>query len=49
MADAKLVRGTIGGAKVQVTEEKAELLGDQFQPEAKATAKKAASSSKSSK
>lgn len=39
----KLVRGTVAGATVQVTEEKAALLGAAFEPE-KATAKKASSS-----
>lgn len=47
MADVKLVRGTIGGAKVETTEENAERLGSAFEPE-KSTAKKA-SSSKSEK
>lgn len=45
MADKpKLVRGTIGGATVQTTEENAARLGAQFEPEKKASAKKATSS-----
>ena len=50
MADKEpqLVRGTIGGVTVQVSEETAEALGSDFEQE-KATARKAASSSKSSK
>ncbi len=48
MADKpKLVRGTVAGATVQTTEENAERLGAQFEPE-KASAKKS-TSSKSSK
>ncbi len=44
MADKpKLVRGTVGGATVEVSEEKAERMGAQFTPE-KTPAKKAASS-----
>ena len=46
MADPKVVRGTLDGVTVQVTEETAELLGSAFEQE-KTTAKKA-SSSKSS-
>jgi hypothetical protein len=46
MADKpKLVRGTVAGATVQTTEENAEQLGAQFEPE-KAPAKKATSSKK---
>lgn len=49
MADVKLVRGTLRGAKVETTEENAERLGSDFTPEIKAPPKKAAASSKSSK
>lgn len=38
----KTVRGTIGGATVETTEENAARLGAQFEPEKKAPAKKAA-------
>lgn len=48
MADVKLVRGTLGGATVETSEENAGRLGAAFEPEKKATAKKA-SSSKSEK
>lgn len=48
MADRpKTVRGTLRGATVETTEENAERLGSDFQPE-KAPAKKAASSKKDS-
>ena len=46
MADPKVVRGTLAGVTVQVSEDTADLLGSAFEPE-KTTAKKA-SSSKSS-
>ena len=44
MADVKVVRGTLYGAKVQTTAENAERLGSAFTPE-KAPAKKAAAKS----
>ena len=47
MAESKVVRGTLGGATVEITQKKADRLGSAFEPE-KTTAKKA-SSSKSSK
>ena len=49
MADVKTVRGTLHGATVETSEANAERLGSDFQPEKKAPAKKAASSSKSEK
>ena len=45
MADVKTVRGVIGGAVVQTTEENAKRLGSTFEPESKTASK---SSSKSS-
>lgn len=47
MADVKTVRGTLHGATVETSEENAERLGSDFQPEVKASAKKAASPKKS--
>ena len=44
MADVKVVRGTIAGVTVETSEENAERLGSTFEPEKKATAKKASSS-----
>lgn len=49
MADMKTVRGTIGGATVETSEENALRLGSTFKPEKKAPVKTSASSSKSSK
>lgn len=43
MADAKVVRGTLGGVAVQTSEANAERLGTAFEPE-KAPAKKSTSS-----
>ena len=48
MAEPKVVRGTLGGVTVQVSEEVANLLGGAFEPE-KTPAKKTAASSKSEK
>ena len=45
----KTVRGTVAGAVVETSEENAARLGAQFEPEIKAPAKKAASSSKTTK
>lgn len=48
MADKpKTVRGTLNGATVETSEANAARLGEQFQPENKAPAKKAASSNSS--
>ena len=47
MTDVKTVRGTVGGATVETSEENAERLGSAFQPEGSKTTSK--SSSKSSK
>jgi len=44
MADVKTVRGTLHGATVETSEANAERLGSDFQPEKKASAKKAAPS-----
>ena len=49
MADVKTVRGTLGGATVETSEENAARLGSAFEPEKKAPAKKAASSKSDSK
>ena len=46
MADVKVVRGTVGGATVETSEENAARLGSAFTPE-KAPAKKAAAKSDS--
>lgn len=48
MAEAKVVRGTLGGVAVTASEETVALLGTAFEPEKKAAASKS-SSSKSSK
>jgi hypothetical protein len=47
MADAKVVRGTLGGAVIETTQETAGRLGSAFEPEK--SAPKKASSSKSEK
>lgn len=47
MADVKTVRGTLGGAKVETSEENAERLGSAFEPEKKSTSSKTSSSSSS--
>ena len=47
MAEAKTVRGTIGDAKVETSEENAARLGSSFTPEKSTPAKKAASKSDS--
>ena len=49
MADVKTVRGTIGGATVETSEENAARLGSAFKPEGKAPAKRAAASKSDSK
>lgn len=50
MADEpKMVRGTVAGGTVEIPEEKAARMGSAFEPETKAPAKKATSSSKTQK
>jgi hypothetical protein len=44
MADVKLVRGTLGGAMVETSEENAARLGSSFEP-VKSTAKRSSSKS----
>lgn len=39
MADVKTVRGTLGGATVETSEENAERLGSAFEPAKKSTSK----------
>lgn len=39
MADVKVVRGTLGGASVETSEENAERLGSAFEPAKKSSSK----------
>lgn len=48
-AEVKTVRGTLGGAKVETSEDNATRLGQAFTPEKSAPAKKAVASKSDSK